>query len=105
MSTTEEEVKSFWIRTNALIKKNKTTQQELSLQCGFLPRRIQSLSAENRKPSVFEAYSIAKALNTTIDYLVTGIDHTSDNNEPTKTEYRTQVLIQHLQDYLSFLQE
>ena len=62
----------FWIRTNALIKQQNKTQSSLSLECGFTERRINSLSASNRSPNVDEAVKIAEALNTTVEYLVTG---------------------------------
>ena len=65
---------AFWDRTNALIKKLNKTQNGVSAECGFNPRRIQNLSGANRAPVVFEAYKIAKALNTTVEYLVTGSD-------------------------------
>ena len=65
---------SFWDRTNALIKKLNKTQNGVSTECGFNSRRIQNLSGANRAPDVFEAYKIAQALNTTVEYLVTGED-------------------------------
>jgi len=65
---------SFWDRTNALIKKLNKTQSSVSVECGFNPRRIQNLSGSNRLPDAIEAYEIAQALNTTVEYLVTGED-------------------------------
>ena len=65
---------SFWDRTNALIKKLNKTQSSVSVECGFNPRRIQNLSGSNRLPDAAEAYKIAQALNTTVEYLVTGED-------------------------------
>lgn len=62
----------FWTRVNKLIKDNKKTQKTLSVECGFSARRIESLSANNRSPDVKEAVKIAQALNTTVEYLVTG---------------------------------
>ena len=65
---------SFWDRVNALIKQLNKTQSGVSAECGFNPRRIQNLSGANRAPDAIEAYKIAQALNTTVEYLVTGED-------------------------------
>ena len=62
----------FWLRTNSLIKALNKTQRGLALECGFTERRIETLSSNNRSPDVIEAVKIAKALNTTVEYLVTG---------------------------------
>ena len=66
------DIEQFWERLNFLIKSSNTTQSALSVQCGFNPRRLQNLSGGNRLPDCFEAVAIAKALNTTVEYLVTG---------------------------------
>jgi len=63
----------FWERLNSLIKQSNKTQAELSKDCGFdSPRRLQNLSAGNRLPDCEECVKIAKALNTTVEFLVTG---------------------------------
>ena len=62
----------FWIRTNDLIRATGNTQDSLSLKCGFSQRRIENLSVSKRLPNVFEAYLMAKNLNTTVEFLVTG---------------------------------
>jgi len=66
------DIESFWERLNSLIKASNTTQSAVSTECGLNPRRLQNLSAGNRLPDCFEAVRIAKALNTTVEYLVTG---------------------------------
>ena len=63
---------SFWERTNSLIKLERTTQRTLSKACGFTERRIETLVSTGRLPDVVSAYLIAKALNTSVEYLVTG---------------------------------
>lgn len=65
----------FWIRTNALIKQLNKTQRGLSLECGFSDRKIENQSSNDRIPDAIEAVKIAKALNTTVEYLVTGEDN------------------------------
>ena len=65
----------FWIRTNALIKQQNKTQRGLSIECGFSDRKIENQSSNDRIPDAVEAVAIAKALNTTVEYLVTGEDN------------------------------
>lgn len=72
------EIELFWERVNSLIKKSNTTQHALSIQCGLNQRRLQNLSAGNRFPDCSEAVLIAEALNTTVEYLVTGKQSDSD---------------------------
>lgn len=62
----------FWIRTNALIKQQNKTQRGLSIECGFSDRKIENQSSNDRIPDAIEAVKIAQALNTTVEYLVTG---------------------------------
>lgn len=69
-----EETTEIWNRINALIKEKNTTQNALSIDCGFNSRRIQNLSGANRLPDAIEITKIAKSLNTTVEYLVTGKD-------------------------------
>lgn len=63
---------NFWLRTNMLIRSQNKTQRSLALECGFTERRIESLSSGCRSPNIIEVVKIAKALNTTVEYLVTG---------------------------------
>lgn len=62
----------FWNRVNALIKEAKKTQNSLSIECGFGERRVNSLSASHIYPRTDEAVLIARALHTSVEYLVTG---------------------------------
>lgn len=64
----------IWERINLLIKEKNTTQNAVSVDCGFNPRRIQNLSAGNRLPDAIEITKIAQALGTSVEYLVTGED-------------------------------
>jgi hypothetical protein len=69
----EDDIKRFWERANARIKELKTTQRVVSLNCGFTERRIESLVSLNRLPDAIEAVKIAQALETSVEYLVTGL--------------------------------
>ncbi len=71
----------FWLRTNTLIKLLNKTQRGLALECGFTERRIETLSSNSRSPDVIEAVKIAKALNTTVEYLVTGEEENKAEKE------------------------
>lgn len=66
------DIVTFWDRVNYLIKQSGFTQASLSEKCGFSLRRIENLSAGKRLPDCFEAVSMANALDTTVEYLVTG---------------------------------
>ena len=69
------------MRTNTLIKLLNKTQRGLALECGFTERRIETLSSNSRSPDVIEAVKIAKALNTTVEYLVTGEEENKAEKE------------------------
>lgn len=66
----------FWQKVNNLIKSQNKTQQGVSIDCGFNPRRIQNLSATNRLPDVIEAKKIADVLGVPLESLVS--DEKSD---------------------------
>ncbi len=75
------DIELFWARVNSRIKQLNTTQNQVSLDCGMNSRRLQNLSAGGRIPDAFEIVKIASALNTTSEYLVTGIEPSNDNSE------------------------
>lgn len=75
------EYTDFWERTNTLIKHLNKTQRGLALECGFTERRIETLSSNNRSPDIIEVVKIAKALNTSVEYLVTGKSQNSLAND------------------------
>jgi len=68
---------SFWNRVKQLIKSNNTTQRGLSETIGLSARALEIKIGRKSTPDVFEAYKIAQALNTTVEYLVTG-EHTNN---------------------------
>lgn len=71
----------FWKRTNELIKLQSKTQRGLAIECGFTERRIETLSSNNRSPDVIEAVKIAEALNTSVEFLVSGNTPTFPKDE------------------------
>lgn len=87
------EYTDFWLRTNTLIKLLNKTQRGLALECGFTERRIETLSSNSRSPDVIEAVKIAKALNTTVEYLVTGVEENKAEKELTELKAKLADLI------------
>lgn len=66
-------IDTFWHRVNNLIKNNSTTQEWVCKQCGINLGTFKNQISKKTEPSVIEAYHVAKVLNTTVEYLVTGI--------------------------------
>lgn len=64
----------FWSRVKPLIKNTGLTQISLAEQCGIPPKTLQGWIAKSVLPSVVDGYKIACTLNTSVEYLVTGID-------------------------------
>ena len=67
-------ITAFWDRVNTLIKKCNTTKLELSKALNPedpSPRKLQNMYGK-RLPDAEEVVIIARALNTTVEYLVTG---------------------------------
>lgn len=83
----DSDAKEFWERVNALIKEKNITQTSLSVLCGFNARRIQNLSGSDRWPDAVEAFKIAQALGTSVEYLVTGSE-----SDPYKERFDTLVI-------------
>ena len=70
----QELIKAFWERVNTLIKQCGTTKAELSTKLNPKdpsPRKLQNMYGK-RLPDAEEVVIIAKALNTTVEYLVLG---------------------------------
>ena len=64
--------KSFWLRVNQQLKKEKATQKELAAFTGILPRTMENWIYRGNFPLINEGYQIAKFLNVSVEYLVTG---------------------------------
>lgn len=84
----------IWERINLLIKEKNTTQNAVSVDCGFNPRRIQNLSAGNRLPDAIEITKIAQALGTSVEYLVTGSDNSPYMEENAQLKDRIQKAVE-----------
>ena len=62
----------YWSRVKELLKKNKKTQVELCKETEIILGTMKGWQVNNRLPGSEESVKIAKALNTSVEYLVTG---------------------------------
>lgn len=60
----------FWQRVKFLIKENNTKQEWLAEKTGIKYQTLRSMISKNTFPKADDAVKIAKALNTTVEYLV-----------------------------------
>jgi len=65
---------TFWRNVNKLIKSQNTTQEAIAKTCAINFGTFKNRSSKKIVPDAIEAYKIAQALNTTVEYLVTGED-------------------------------
>jgi transcriptional regulator with XRE-family HTH domain len=62
----------FWERVNQLIKTQKTTQEDLAKSLDIPFGTYRGWNAYKRLPDVSSGHKIAQALNTSVEYLVSG---------------------------------
>ncbi|MCL2210219.1 MAG: hypothetical protein FWC03_11750 [Treponema sp.] len=69
------EAKAIWKNVRAEIKRNKTTQKKLVTHLeGISYENLQQQIHHDRLPDAVEIFQIARALNTTVEFLITGKD-------------------------------
>lgn len=68
----EEQVIDFWKRVNLLIKSNGTKQQVVAESCNIPYQTLRGWVTRHCYPDALQTYKIAKALNTSVEYLITG---------------------------------
>lgn len=68
----EPDVDAFWDRIRILIKKSPYTQNTLSEAIGLNAKSLSVMMAKGNVPGTFQSYKIAKLLNTSVEYLVSG---------------------------------
>lgn len=66
------DISAFWNRVKTLCTDRKISQQDLSKSIGLPFNSIPNKIWRNAVPSVVEAYKIASALGTTVDFLLLG---------------------------------
>lgn len=69
-----ESATEFWIRVNALIKSRKTKQQSVAEVCGISYQTFRGWVTRQSFPDALQVFRIAKSLDTTVEYLMTGSD-------------------------------
>jgi hypothetical protein len=65
---------NFWNNVNFIIKLRNTTQDWVAVKAGINPSAFRSSISKSNEPGVFRALKIAQVLDTTVEYLVTGIE-------------------------------
>lgn len=65
---------NFWNRVKALLKQNKLTQENLAEKAGLNFNNLKQQIFYNRIPDAVQSVAIAQVLDTSVEYLVTGID-------------------------------
>lgn len=68
----EEQVIDFWKRVNLLIKSNGTKQQVVAESCNIPYQTLRGWVTRHCYPDALQTYKIAKLLNTSVEYLITG---------------------------------
>lgn len=75
---------TFWQRVEKALKENNITEAELSRRIGFTQAGITNWKTRGTIPRADIAIITAKALNTSVDYLVNGDVDISDNHKKSK---------------------
>ena len=78
----EPDVDAFWDRIRILIKKSPYTQNTLSEAIGLNAKSLSVMMAKGNVPGTFQSYKIAKLLNTSVEYLVSGEEPKLDSSLP-----------------------
>lgn len=68
----------FWNNVKSLLKNYKITQKQLSVIINLPERTIENWIGRNTIPDAIDSVKIAQALNTTVEYLVTGEESNKD---------------------------
>lgn len=76
-----DRISDFWDRVKALSKEKKITQDKLCEDLNFNAGSYKNRIARNVAPDVFDAEQIAKYLNVSVEYLVSGIDNNIYKNK------------------------
>ena len=84
---------TFWRNVNKLIKSQNTTQEAIAKTCAINFGTFKNRSSKKIVPDAIEAYKIAQALNTTVEYLVTGEDTSPYKQELDKLKNRSSDLL------------
>lgn len=70
----------FWVRVKNKLDYQDTTQKELAEKIGESYNTLQSWINRNRLPNAEQSVKIASALNTSVEFLVTGRNRRTATN-------------------------
>ena len=76
-----EEADFFWGRVKTLIKENHTTQETLCNQCNFPLSTFKHWIFKSIFPDALQTLKIAKLLNTSVEFLITGKESNPSTEE------------------------
>ena len=77
----EPDVDAFWNRLQDLIKHSSYTQKSLSETLGLNAHSLEVMKAKKNVPGTFLTYKIAKLLNTSVEFLITGKESNPSTEE------------------------
>ena len=83
----------FWNNVKELLDIQNLTQKELSAKTGINLGTLKNQICREVIPDAIEAVKIAKALNTTVEYLVTGEEENKAEKELTELKAKLADLI------------
>lgn len=72
---------NFWQRVDQLLKEQNLTRKALAISVHFDSSNISKGIKNNNIPAADTALEIAKFLNTTVEYLLTGTDPSEHSKE------------------------
>lgn len=75
------DIETFWLNVKNLCKLKKISQDTLAEMCLINKATFHNWIYRNISPDVISAFKIANALNTSIEFLVTGEESDSSKNQ------------------------
>lgn len=76
-----ENADKFWERVKTLIKENRTTQEYVAGKCGVSLGVFKNWIYTKHLPDAAQSVYIAKALGTSVEFLVSGTEKKQDNSK------------------------
>lgn len=84
----------FWDNVKTILSQNKILQKDFADKLGYNLSTLKNQMARNISPSVDDAVKIAKALNTTVEFLVTGEESNKAQQELDTLKQKLKELIE-----------
>lgn len=90
----------FWTNTIFMMTKKKFDQEKLAELAGVSKNTLAGWISKDRIPRADEAFRLAQALDTSVEYLLTG----EDVGSPCKAQLISDFLERQIQDRKAFMQ-